>query len=365
MGVSKMSSSIGSAFPGDDAAILKRQIKKLPKLAQAKLKAREQADLEASGRSYARFEKTKKLRADRDELTAQIVHLQRHAEHATLEKAEAERLAELFRERDEVKAEILQVQSENDTIMIPRAERKKASVAAKLAPSIEDWLLSRPREERYCERRAELIKLSKGETFADALAKNRAEQDEIITKLVAIEGAPLDLATALAAMRRDVAKLAAQGAPNVNGVLRFTVKSLQSGKSQGEVTWPTENLFQPNLGSSYAVPLGTAMLAWLFPAELEARLESIIRAKAGTGNGLTVVEREAAQMELAARLLDLQRTEERVIYTMEEQGIKVERSSRHPMAFLEIDVVAAEPKPRQISRNEDVHDWQKKDALEI
>jgi hypothetical protein len=153
--------------------------------------------------------------------------------------------------------------------------------------------------------------LRKGKAAAERLDEVRAEIAGIEAEAERALSAPRPSAEAKQVAAGIVARLAAEGAPDVRRLL----------VGGDEIAWPAnlESLTSIRSMSETVSRLrmfdGLKFVAWLIPDVLIAALDREIAAKADDRNALTVQQRDAKVADLDARRLLLEREEEALIET--------------------------------------------------
>lgn len=158
--------------------------------------------------------------------------------------------------------------------------------------------------------------IGRGETYAAAVTRIRAELDKLADERLAIEHAPAPASDLVHQTLAALDRAAAKGAPDLDPRIR--------GRDPLKLD---RHLEHPNVG--------VAFLLFLFRDEIAGRLAKMI------GNdvrgALTDEERAAKLAALDAKRLDLDRQEEAVILAAEEVGQRIERRlDADPRAILEI-----------------------------
>jgi hypothetical protein len=322
---------------GNEKAVLRARVRALPPHARKKLEYFENLKLEATVRNDAKAECRRQLYHERDNLTLQI---------------SSDNDPELLRQRDEIVAQLAAMEQSKAKVIPPRKERQLISIIACQGADPVEWLIAQPSGRTFRKLIPE-FGLRDGQTLLDALTENRAAQFDFADQIRLAERASLDFASVLAGVQRDIAELAAKGKPDVRGLLRVSESNNSGGSflkaterlTQGHVEWPTDSLVIPlpeSLGivpQIHALPMGSAMLAWLFPKELETALIAELRTNFDPDNSLTFEERKIRVGECEAKILELQRLEEQILVRLESQGLTGMRtgSLRNPLAVLEIE----------------------------
>ena len=330
-------SSIGQVFD-TDAETQKRIKAMLPKAAQAKLKSEEKFAIIDTAPQFALAKRRKELVMSRSELKRRHEHLLNDkASYGPALWAESglePRLREILLEVADLDKEI----AELDPPQPAKLSRAELSLRARLSkfvgPSWGEFLLKQNPTSRFKVCDVVLPKLAKGETVRDQLNNIRAQGDAIVRKIVEISAAPLDVDTQIAIMRDDVRSMAAK--PDLSKLLRYDAER----KTAGSIVWPEQTIYQTSYTDTAIVQEGTSIVAWLFGAEMEAKLEAEIRAKAGDG-GLSITQKIAKIAAAETELLALQRVEERLFVAARAAGADVKRRPTHALAFLEIEGDAA------------------------
>jgi hypothetical protein len=310
--------------------------RRLPPHSQKILKAHEQAALESRIHEDARTEQRNKLREHKRQLEFERDGLQKDKERGVAWSDEnEEKLKELSTGIESIAADIKELAAPN-FVRVPKERVAFHRIRYACAPNLEDWFASLPERATFIPCKAELPNGATKKSLADV----RKQQADVIEKLVTLERAPLDMETAIARMKRNVAAMAAKGAPNLRGVTSYRIQSGER-KSQGDIRWPSESV------KFHEYELGVAFCVWMFREEVEKRFEREIREAVALENGLSVEARQKTEADLKAELLRLDRQEVRICRELGDEPGRV-----HPLAYLEIERGPdEEPKRRDKSRH--------------
>ncbi len=182
-----------------------------------------------------------------------------------------------------------------------------------LADSCEAYLLSLRSIARHD---AEPTPVAIGDDPLAALAAIRAEISELDAEAARITKAPQPADEARAMIKASVARLAAGGVP-----ILFNDAVQWPGKfAEGQVHASDDSL---------------AVLCWLFPDVVEAKLATLIGARPGA---MAASEKQAARGQIETDRLELGRAEEAVITGIEATGLEVDRrADADPRAVLGIE----------------------------
>lgn len=141
-----------------------------------------------------------------------------------------------------------------------------------------------------------------------------------------VVAAPLPASEAKKLVRAEVAALAKSGCPDVSGMFS---KNLFDGTQQ--IKWPTSSIEAHTFGGRSApefygvVPDSIALLAWLNPEALCAKLDAELDRRSDDANAMTDETRMARLAELSATLLDVERLEEAAVLAGETDGLNIFR----------------------------------------
>jgi hypothetical protein len=208
---------------------------------------------------------------------------------------------------------------------------EKASAAAAPIGRLVEHLLSYINDHHTGVKAAAPVALKMAGSPAAQLHSIRLELQKLQARAAAVrEASPTDAEVA-AAIRAKVDALAACGKPLV-------------GDGTRELHWPSVrvNTFADGHTAGMAtIPDAMAVLAWLNPAAMAARLveEALAeRQAAGREPGLPRQERMAQLAAMAKEVLALERNEEAVLVAMAERGTALpRRPDADPRAVLEVE----------------------------
>lgn len=170
--------------------------------------------------------------------------------------------------------------------------------------------------------------LRKGERPENGLKRLRIEIDDLRDAIQQVRRAPLPSAEAKALVRVQLEEMRRRSAPDVLALV-------ERGDA---VQFPTAPVTLPLVAVAMAegaptirgdargeIADATGLLAWLFPDQLQVRLEAEIDARSDDDAALSDDERDARERELRARLLHAERLEEAVICQLEGAGVACPR----------------------------------------
>jgi hypothetical protein len=276
------------------------------------------------------------LNEKRERLSAKMANLRRDIGRAERVKASGvkwspEHEAQLKEDRAELEealADRAKLDKVDAVVRISPERRNHARLFAALTPSISEHVLAcgpRARFEAY-----------RADASGYSIKSVRAESEKVIDALVKLETAPLSCDEALAAMRREVDRMAAKGAPKVAGLYSYRVRNFGSAPRQGSIAWPEDVLASGRLADGGGVQLGTAFSVWLHKDAVEKRLAAEIKERFADTEGVTAKDRQAEEAKLKARFMELARIEARLCHAAEDAGKDVDWRRLPPEAFLEI-----------------------------
>ena len=178
--------------------------------------------------------------------------------------------------------------------------------------------------------------LKKSESIPDGVERVRRRGRELGADLHRVRSAPRPLAERKQAMREQVAGWVEAGRPNVSA-------SIALGD---DVEFETESQqvdvhSDPRTLGFVEMPNTVAMLAWLDPDRMIARLDQELTEEAGNdADALTDVDRQKAEAEIQSDMLECERTEVGLIQLAETQGLNIGyRPDTHPQALLGVQLV--------------------------
>lgn len=178
--------------------------------------------------------------------------------------------------------------------------------------------------------------LRKGETLRDAISNRRRRLREFAADREAVGRAPVPSAMAKQLVRKQLDELAAEGRPDVFGLIERGV---------GKLEWP----MVPELPSTIELPRimrvhSAALVAWALGPALVAAIEREIDEIADDERALSAEQRRARLDEIAADMLAVEREEEALIEMAEAEGLVVHRrSDADPRAVLGLTTPNAVP----------------------
>jgi len=281
----------------------------LPRPAAAKLMAIAQASADADALSRVALAAVQAKEGERRRLTDALGSVPPHR-------------------RGGVEGSILVIDSELETLRRMHAERSGREAAAKrIFGNIKAYLDAVPENFVVQTEDRPPAKPKDGETQADALARVRAEISDLQYQLHSVAAAPLPPVELKKQARSYVRTLAQRGKPTIKswaGQCEFEIRSrpdaMTAGMNAADVA---------------------AFMAWLDPDTLIERFEALIDAMpAPASEPLSADEVAERKRELPARILKLERDEERIIEALLNAGQDVaRRSDADPRAILGVKVV--------------------------
>jgi hypothetical protein len=177
-------------------------------------------------------------------------------------------------------------------------------------------------------------RLLSGETETLAVERMRRRIRELRSDIDRVRAAPYHSTDAKQRARAWVEQLAERGAPNVFELI---------DRQRGEIIWPevtTQTMgISRGTGDQVLIPVAVkdtlAVMAWLNPDAMIARLCSSIDADSDDANALTQAERETKVAELRSDILATEREEEALIERLEAAGASLlRRGDADPRAVL-------------------------------
>lgn len=219
-----------------------------------------------------------------------------------------------------------------------QAARSAAWQAASAVPAnIETWLRDgRPQAAALEDIETPAVKLNKGEGLLDAVARLQRRARELKADQRRIEAAPWPSTHARAKMRAEIEQLSQRGAPDVSLLIEM----------DRSVVWPTQRVQSEVHGTEQRAIAFTetldalAIVAWLHKDALIAALDREIGSEADDKSALTPEQREIAEAEVMADLLDIERQEAALTWRALSEKLPVEfRSGIAPQAVLGLNVV--------------------------
>jgi hypothetical protein len=220
-------------------------------------------------------------------------------------------------ERDAAQGEADRLQAQMDVIR---------SRSSPLSSRIVSWARNLSPEDDPLRPYSGRIKPPEGE-LKQVVVALRDRLKAIEAERSAIESAPYPSSTAKSAMRRFVEQLAERGRPDCLRVVElnlpphFTTAPLQDAAGN---PLPLQKFGD-----------GIGLIAWLHKAELVDRLSAEIDEVANDAEAMDDQQRATRDAALVAETLELERQEEMVIVTAEQQSIEiVRRADANPLAVL-------------------------------
>jgi hypothetical protein len=184
-------------------------------------------------------------------------------------------------------------------------------------------------------------KTLKDEDFPQAIARVRAELEHNDQAAAAVKAAPIPNEDAKRIAREQVAKLAAEGRPDISSLL----------KRGGSLRWPQQPLNGFNVdGMIPQLAKAVPMIAWMFGDALVEALDHEIELESSTGEEpLTDADRKFKLTELAEKRLGLEHAEEQFIERYTDEGGEIaRRRGVDPRALLGLS--ASMPGPNTFAR---------------
>lgn len=209
-------------------------------------------------------------------------------------------------------------------------------------------------------------RLLENENVIDAIERNRREIRRLEADLHACRSAPIPAAEAKAAMREQVAALAARGRPYVEGLIEhgepITFEALNMRASSVNVEDASDprrdgTPRQASIPQRAAPPVIVAwsqldalgLVAWLHQDALVKRLSAEIDAAADDGAALSIADRKKRETELLSEIAGTRRQIAALIRAAEAEGIAVEfDDDTPPETILGVVVIDAAPQPAGI-----------------
>lgn len=184
-------------------------------------------------------------------------------------------------------------------------------------------------------------KLNKGQTRQELLTSTRDATEAEEQKARDAKASQLTLEERLAKMHSEVAEMVRRGAPDTAPLGRMRlVDETRLTFAQGGIGWPTtsHHIVGGDVVKHFDTDAGNPFLVWAFRDQIVERLTRQIEAECKATHCMSQAERDAAIRQSEAKILELQRLEERLISDIaEHEGIEIERlPGRHALALLEI-----------------------------
>jgi len=322
----------------DIEAILEHRVDSLPPLARAKVEALLEAEHKERIEREAKYKAHQALIEKKNEVQAAIALAER-------EKA---RSAVDWRDEDEARLEKLRTKEKryheqlrpvkNDAPKFTGDAKRRVDFIRESSPPPLSWLASQPPHAIWAEKRAELP----SGNLKKALDSCRVDQSTKVDRAAYLDRALIDLESALAKSDSGVDRIAAKGRPDVRPVTSWRKRGGDgSRKSQGEIQWPTPDLYDQGLHNADTSELGISLICWLFGPQIKKRLRDEVRElyQATGDNGVSAHDREREMRELRAQLLELQRLEVRIC-----DKLGVEHGPVHPLALFEMERLPDAPR---------------------
>jgi len=192
-----------------------------------------------------------------------------------------------------------------------------------------DWLASQ--STKFVAAPVPFIKLNKGETLAELLARNGEAQSAINTELATVQNAGRTIAECKLAMRAQVNLLAEKGRPDVAGLF-----------NGGVIAWPTEQFSAGGHGAHQYVVTATvtdvlSLTVWAHRAAIVSQLDAEIERAGDDTTALSAEVQAARIVELQSSLLKLQREQEAINEKLEAQGQQIRRNCTDPLVLFGIE----------------------------
>jgi len=324
-------------FPTGDTAAM-ALLRELPKAAQEKFAYLQRIETRATALRSGLYDAMQIARENRDSAAADLARYDRDhplPEYVLVDdpkdpegpriKAPPEQppqRAEIVARLERHKADLARLKAEHDSTVLGFA-----------TANILDWLLEEGPSAKFIG--VTPPKLDANLKLAEALDRNRSDQQKLFDERRAIASAPLTAVEAKAAMRAQVASLAALGKPDI----------LPLGHGGG-IGWPTTLVTMVGLAGtnppvaasvSETLPDAAALFLWAQQSAIIAALEKEIDAAFPGDGTLSAEAKKARSDECDARLLSLQRVEEAIICRLEGDGATVRRVDPDPAVLLGIE----------------------------
>jgi hypothetical protein len=315
--------------PAPESALAKR-MRSLPQPAQAKYERTRRAAIKAHAIVDGLRNEIESVREQRDAAMRDLgIHERRYPEGFTYEatpEGGRKRVPAQDPERDALAAMV-----EASTAELKRLYAEQQAVVVPDISGLTDWLLAQDPGAKFVLAAVPLPKLAKNETLAAVLERNLSDQRRAEDELATVRNAPRTAAEAKARMRDEVARLAARGRPEVDGLFH--------GKGVG---WPTHQFIAGGHGAhQYAVTATVTdilgLFVWAHRDALIAALDQEIEAQGDDSAALNTQDQAARIVELEGALLLLQRQAEAVIDQLAGDGIPVRRTCTNPLVLLGIE----------------------------
>jgi hypothetical protein len=274
---------------------------------------------------------------ERDKELPGIKWLERDEKRLVAQRERVERIRKRRRDREPVRApEATPEQRKRERA---EAELNGHNDSSRLGgPFYGEWINAQGALAMFQEKRAEL---PKGD-LAAALAKLEKRQAAIADRFVELKSAPVDVQTAVDAMKAQVADMAVDGRPKLDDLVLYRERGFARTLGVGKAEFAEQPIFFKD-DSAVIVEMGNSTLAWLFEEEIIAKLEKEIRARYAGVAGVSVEARYQEEAALRAEWLDNQRI---IVRIAEERGeplpavhplalFSIERAGQRPLTFVE------------------------------
>lgn len=192
-----------------------------------------------------------------------------------------------------------------------RAQSEKITKLSAITPEpvldpsdIESFLASLPADAKLRPRPVP-ITLKKGQDEYAALLETRSEISTLNDKREKTLRAPLTHPEAIEAAVAEIKRKAERGAPKIGGLHRYS-RTRTGRMVQGSIAWPQTNVVNDEFAKQ--AQNGVDFLCWLFPAEIEERIVSEIKARK-YDHMLSRDARAALTVEIDDAILEAERRE--------------------------------------------------------
>jgi len=223
-------------------------------------------------------------------------------------------------------APVAKVKAELERAKAAEARAKAAWDKFNYLGELRDWTVT------YTSRGGQLAhdplpptKLAKGETPRQALARIRAEIDQVEAAWDEAQQAPMPIDEIKSEIAATVDTIAARGAPSIDPRIR-----------NGDPAKIHQELRLDFINGSRVGDAGASFFVWLMHDQILDKLNA--QADAMTINGaMSDADREKLFSELADRRLELERIEESIIVAAAKEGMAIDRRlDADPRAVLEV-----------------------------
>jgi len=302
----------------------------LPKTAQQKFERLRQLETRMSALRDGLYDQQQRVREARDVAHLQLASFDRQMRpEATFEYKDDSatgtrtRVPVSFPERERIVQRIESYKAELARLV---AEQTAANLGFSTA-DILDWLARS--SAKYIAAPVPLVKINKGESFADALKRTRDAQATLHNELAAVENAGRTVTETKAAMRAEVALLAEKGRPGIANLFHG-----------GSIEWPSEVLVangQHQYAVSTTIKDAFSLAVWAHRAAIVSQLDAEIERSGDDATALSAEAQATRVAELQAALFQLQRHEEAIVERLESEGVQVRRTCVDPLILLGIE----------------------------